>query len=142
MNELIKKWESFKPQAYKCQAGVWTYGYGSTTKLDGTKVKQGDTITEPDAERLMAIYLDKEVNQYLDKDLPDLKPNQREALQSLLYNWGYPSFRKSKLFKAIKNKDMREIFKQWDIITANGIVSRGLIRRRLDEMTVFFETEL
>lgn len=142
MNALIIKWETFRQQAYKCPAGVWTYGYGSTTKLDGTKVKQGDTITEPEAQRLMAVYLNKEVNQYLDKDFPDLQPNQREALQSLIYNWGYPNFRKSKLFKAIKNKDMGEIFKQWDVITANGIVSRGLIRRRLEEMSLFFDAEL
>lgn len=31
----------------------WTYGYGSTTKLDGTPVKKGDKITPPQALKLI-----------------------------------------------------------------------------------------
>lgn len=139
MNSLIKKWETFRALAYKCPAGVWTYGYGSTTKLDGTKVKQGDVITRPEAERLVALYLEKEVNCHLDKDLPNLKPNQREALQSLLYNWSYADFRKSKLFRAIRDDDFVNIFKEWDIVYAGNVALLGLVRRRIDELSLFFE---
>lgn len=138
MNDLIKKWEGFRPQAYKCQAGVWTCGFGTTIYPNGQRVKAGDTCTMAQAEQWLACYLETEINHYLDRDFPSLKPNQREALQSLLYNWGYPSFRRSKLFKAIKDNNIEQIFRQWDIITANGKPSLGLIRRRLDELQLFF----
>ena len=35
---LIKKFEGCELEAYKCAAGVWTIGYGSTKN-----VKEGDT---------------------------------------------------------------------------------------------------
>lgn len=142
MNDLIKKWEGFSLDAYKCEAGVWTIGFGSTRYSDGSAVKKGDRLNSREAaEQLLAWHLQKEINQYLDKDFPSLKPYEREALQSLLYNWSYSSFKKSKLFKAIKDNDIGEIFNQWDIIKANGKVSRGLIRRRIDELRVFFDVK-
>lgn len=142
MNDLIKKWEGLKLDAYKCEAGVLTIGYGSTHYSDGSPVRRGDRLaTKQAAEQLLAWHLENEINRYLDKDFPNLLPNEREALQSLLYNWGYSDFRKSKLFKALKAKDIGEIYKQWDIITAGGKVSRGLIRRRIDELRVFFAVD-
>lgn len=139
MNDLIVKWEGFKANAYKCPAGVMTIGYGTTIYPDGKRVKAGDTCTKAQAEHWMAAYLETNINHFLDKDLPNLKPNQREALQSLLYNWGYPSFKKSKLFQAIKTNNIAGIYKEWDIITANGVPQLGLIRRRLDELQLFFK---
>lgn len=139
MNDLIKKWEGFRDHAYKCSAGVITIGFGTTRYPNGRGVKMGDTCTKAQAETWLACHLETEINHYLDKDFPKLKPNQREALQSLLYNWGYPSFKRSKLFKAIKDNNIEQIFKQWDIITAAGKPSLGLIRRRLDELQLFFK---
>lgn len=139
MNDLIKKWEGYRDHAYKCQAGVWTIGYGTTRYPNGHAVKMGDTCTLAQAEQWLACYLETEINHYLDRDFPNLKPNQREALQSLLYNWGYQAFKRSKLFKAIKDNNIEQIFRQWDIISANGKPSLGLIRRRLDELQLFFK---
>lgn len=140
MNDLIKKWEGLRLDAYKCEAGVWTIGYGNTFYQDGKKVKAGDRLkNQAAAEQLLAWYLDANINKFLDKDFPNLKPYEREALQSLLYNWGYPNFKSSKLFAAIKNNNIGEIYKQWDIINVNGKPSRGLIRRRIDELKVFFQ---
>lgn len=136
--ELIKQYESYRDKAYLCQAGIATLGYGTTIYPDGKRVKMGDTCTKAQAEAWLKAYMDNEINRYLDKDFPNLKRNQREALQSLLYNWGYPSFRRSKLFKAIQTNNIGEIFKQWDIITAGGKPSLGLIRRRLTELQLFF----
>ena len=55
--DLIKKYEGFRSQAYKCPAGIWTVGYGSTVYADGSKVKKGDTISEQTAEALLIDYL-------------------------------------------------------------------------------------
>lgn len=138
MAHLIEKYEDYRDHAYKCQAGVWTIGIGTTRYPNGQAVKAGDTCTRAQAEMWMAHHLETEVNRYLDKDFPNLKPNQREALQSLLYNWSYGSFKNSKLYGCIKRNDIGGIFRQWDIITANGKPSLGLIRRRIDELKLFF----
>jgi len=44
---LIKKFEGCELEAYKCAAGVWTIGYGSTKN-----VNEGDTITQEEADEL------------------------------------------------------------------------------------------
>lgn len=41
--------ESFSEPAYRDSGGISTYGFGSTRKADGTRVRQGDTITAPKA---------------------------------------------------------------------------------------------
>ena len=51
--ELIKQFEGFESKAYKCSAGVWTIGYGATYYMNGTPVKEGDTIT---LEELSHVY--------------------------------------------------------------------------------------
>ena len=138
MTHLIEKYEGYRDHAYKCQAGVWTIGIGTTRYPNGQAVKPGDTCTRAQAEMWLALHLENEVNHYLDKDFPKLTPNQREALQSLLYNWSYGSFKNSKLYGCIKRNDIAGIFRQWDIINAAGKPSLGLIRRRIDELKLFF----
>ena len=46
--QQIKEFEGFRPNAYKCPAGVWTIGYGHTFG-----VKRGDKVTEEEAEELL-----------------------------------------------------------------------------------------
>ena len=45
---LIKKFEGCELEAYKCAAGVWTIGYGSTKG-----VKEGDNISQEEADKLL-----------------------------------------------------------------------------------------
>lgn len=138
-NDLIKKYEGLRLNAYKCSAGKWTIGYGTTVYPNGRKVQPGDTCTEEQAERYLAYHLEHEVNSYLDKEFPDLPTHKREALQSLLYNWSWYSFRKSLLYTAIKKNNIGQIFRQWDIIHVNGEAALGLIRRRLEELQLWFK---
>ena len=44
--DMVKHFEGFEDTAYLCPANVWTIGYGRTKN-----VKEGDKITEPQAER-------------------------------------------------------------------------------------------
>ena len=46
--DLIKEFEGCKLEAYKCPAGVWTIGYGTTKG-----VKEGMKITQLKAEKLL-----------------------------------------------------------------------------------------
>lgn len=136
MNELIKRYEGYSEKAYKCPAGIWTIGYGNTTWEDGTPVKKGDTITKEKAEALLNNYLIKNVR----PKIADLKLTtyQNEALESLIYNIGWSAFAKSKCYKAIKNKDWGTAFNNWDWISGGGKVLKGLIKRRAEEIALFF----
>ena len=136
MNTLIKKHEGFSENAYKCPAGIWTIGYGNTKWEDGTPVKKGDTITKEKAEALLNHYLINHVRPKI-ADL-QLTEYQYEALESLIYNIGWTAFARSKCYKAIKAKDWGTAFNNWDWISAGGKVLKGLIKRRAEEIALFF----
>lgn len=135
--DLIKKYEGFSEFAYRCPAGVWTIGFGSTFWSDGTPVKEGDTITEQMAEALLNDYLIKNVYPIWSKIPYSLTEKQKEAICSLCYNVGVNSFLNSNLFKAICEKDIAGIFKNWDWIKAGGKVLKGLAKRRSEELFLF-----
>lgn len=137
MNELIKKYEGLSLKPYKCPAGVWTIGYGTTVYPDGTKVKPtDDPISISKADALLLHYV---LNEILPKiqDL-HLTDNQNKALCSLIYNIGWSAFAKSKCYKAIKAKDWETVFKNWDWCKGGGKFLLGLAKRRAEEMALFF----
>jgi len=136
MNELIKKYEGYRIIAYKCPAGVWTIGYGTTVYPNGKKVKEGDEITDGVAEVYINYYLSKlKLPEYLSK-------GQREALESLIYNVGEGAYNRSSLKGFIENKDIKGIFKNWDWISANKKPLRGLAKRRAEELYLFMSDEI
>lgn len=137
MNELIKKYEGLSLKPYKCPAGIWTIGYGTTVYPNGNKVKPTDEpITKEMASALLLNYV---INEILPKieDL-HLTDNQNTALVSLIYNIGWSAFAKSKCYKAIKTQDWETVFKNWDWIKGDGKVLKGLVKRRAEEMALFF----
>ena len=134
--EIIKKYEGFSSQAYKCPAGVWTVGWGHT----GRDVYEGVTITEKEASLLLekeVRKLEEEVLFYLDN-----KPttNELDALTSLCYNVGLGAFKKSRLLKRINLKENGELIsKEWiEFNKVNGKVVKGLLRRRAEEICLYF----
>lgn len=62
--DQLKRDEGCRLKAYKCTAGVWTIGYGHTGD-----VKEGDTITQHQADQLLLFDIDKHKKE-LDKALP------------------------------------------------------------------------
>lgn len=126
--DLIKFYEGLKLQAYKCPSGVWTIGWGHTAG-----VKQGDKITEQQAEELftndMKIY-ESHVNRIV--KLP-LNQNQFDALVSFCYNCG-----QGNLQKLVKNRNIEQIGQAIPLYNkANGKVLQGLINRRQKEQKLF-----
>lgn len=133
--DLIKDSEGFREEAYKCPAGKWTIGYGSTFYQDKTPVKEGDTITRDKAEELLYWYCNTQVK-YPKAKLSD---NQKSALCSLIYNIGQSAFDKSKCKKAIERSDWQTAYNEWDWIRANGKLMPSLVIRRQKEKRLFFE---
>jgi GH24 family phage-related lysozyme (muramidase) len=130
---LIKQFEGCHLEAYKCPAGVWTIGYGTTAG-----VKQGDTITQDQAEQMLVREIDRIVERL--RAVPhwnEMSANQQSALISFAYNLG-AGFYGAKGFETI-SKRLRE--KDWRRVPETLLLYRnpgssfepGLKRRRIAE---------
>lgn len=140
MNELIKQFEGCKLTSYKCSAGVWTIGWGNTFYNDGKRVREGETITQNEADYLLQWYCDNHIKvPTMTNILHNGNHNKVWAVQSLIFNIGQTAFDKSKLKIALEKNDIGEIFKEWNYINVGGKASLGLIRRRLAELTLYFK---
>ena len=135
MYELLKEFEGFRGVAYKCPAGQWTIGYGSTMYKDGGMVQPGDTITQEEAEELVEYYCEH----YIKYPKGNFTQDQKEALCSLIYNIGQTNFDRSTLKKRIEAEDWKQAHYEWNRWTrANGRVLPGLVKRREAECKLFF----
>ena len=134
---LIKRFEGLELKAYRCPAGIWTIGYGHT----GSDVREGMTISEEEADRLLASDLEA-----FERDVSRLVrvpigQNRFDALVSFCYNVGEGNFERSTLLRKVNaNPDDRSIadeFKRWN--KAGGKPVKGLTERRLAEALLYFE---
>lgn len=134
--DLIKKYEGFSSQAYKCPAGVWTVGWGHT----GRDINKDTILTREEAELMLkkdVANLQEQIL-FLLNDKPSM--NELDALTSLCYNVGLGAFKKSRLLKRINLKENGELIaKEWiEFNKVNGKVVKGLLRRRAEEICLYF----
>jgi len=139
---LIKHFEGLKEKrgekycAYKCPAGVWTIGWGTTTE-HGNKINP-DTVWSL-AQCNSAFLKDMEKFEADVRRLVTvpLEPWQFDALVSFTYNVGAGNLAKSTLLKRVNAKDPKahEEFIRWN--KANGKVLAGLTRRRKSEALLY-----
>ena len=136
--ELIKQFEGLRLEAYLCPAGIWTIGYGHTS---GVSPNSFITIQEADE------YLHRDVaaiEMQLNKLNLSLRQCQWDAIVSFVFNVGIGNFKASTLLAKIRiNQDDNSIideFLRW--VYANGKVMRGLQKRRLTEMKLYFSDKL
>ena len=133
---LIKRFEGCRLTAYKCPANVWTIGYGHT----GSDVKQGLTITQEQAEKLLKSDLVVHCNNVSKLVKVPLNQNQFDALVSFEYNLGYGNLSRSTLLALINQKKFKEAseeFKKWKY--AGVKVLAGLVKRREAEKELFIK---
>lgn len=136
--DLIKKYEGCQLKSYKCPAGLWTIGFGNTFYEDGSKIKEGDIITQDRAEKLLLNLLPKFANIVNRKVKVIINQNQLDALVSHTWNTGGSDT----LFKLINNKAPEADIRNWfetKYITANGKVLKGLVTRRKTESNLYYE---
>lgn len=143
--ELVKAFEGCRLTAYKCPAGKWTIGYGNTTYLDGSPVKEGDKITQEDAEIMLKATLDNFRGQIIRFIPPMLPSGAVDALTSFVHNCGTGALQKSTLLKKIKAnkldlKGIRGEFLKW--VKAGGKTLPGLVNRRTKEYEMYAEAVL
>ena len=136
----IRKFEGLRLEAYKCPAGVWTIGYGSTFFENGSKVQNGDKITLDRADRLLFDIVMKFEISVRGLVKSKINDNQLGALTSFAFNIGVTNFRKSTLLKKVNanpsDATIRNEFMRWT--KAGGKVLKGLVTRREAEANLYF----
>ena len=138
--DLIKKFEGLRLEAYKCPAGVWTIGYGTTGRAGvGIKPAAGMIITEAEAEW----YLEQAVAKFAAGVeaviTAPVDENEFASMTSLAYNIGLSGFRKSSALRHFNAGDKAKAaaaIKLWN--KAGGKVLTGLVRRREAEVELFW----
>ena len=131
---LIKEFEGCKLVAYKCPAGVWTIGIGSTKG-----VKRGMTITMAQAEQRLKDDI-KPIEQFLNRMGINYTQKQFDALVSFIFNLGIGAFDNSTLRKKIiahaNDEEICDQIVRW--YNAGGKPLLGLKKRRVAEANMFY----
>ena len=130
---LVKNFEGCQLKPYKCPAGVWTVGYGST----GPHVKPGKAISMAEAEALLREDLER-FEKGVASACGEATDNQFAAMVSLAFNVGLGNFLRSTVLR--KHLDGDKIgaalsFALWN--KAAGKVLAGLTRRRAAEAKLY-----
>jgi len=138
---LLKKFEGCVLKAYKCPAGVWTIGFGNTFYEDGTKVKEGDVITQQRADELAKYIVEQFATSIRAMIKQPLNENQFSACVSLAYNIGTGGFKKSSVLRKLNanptDPTIADSFRLWN--KGGGVILKGLVRRREAEIALYFK---
>ena len=133
--DLVKYFEGFEDKAYLCPANVWTIGYGRTRN-----VKEGDIVSEPQAERDLQeelIEFGEQVHRVVDSELTQ---QEFDALTSWTYNLGVGNLQSSTLLKKLNAGDKDSVpseMLRWN--KAAGKVLAGLTKRRQAEADLWLK---
>lgn len=125
----LKQFEGLRLKAYKAvkTERYYTIGYGHY----GSDVMPGTVITEPEAERLLRLDLQK-AEQYVNSLGVCKTQGQYDALVDFSFNCGISALAKSTLLKKIragaKTSDIQAEFRRWN--KSGGKVLGGLTKRR------------
>lgn len=148
--ELIKNSEGLRLNAYKCPAGEWTIGYGCRIRdkynnFVPNSVNISDlpfqTISIQTAETLLLQNI-QEIEKNIKlrfKNINKLNDFQYSAFVSLCYNVGVSgigSGLRNFIENDCNNPKIKDIWMQYNKM--NKLVSNGLIKRRAEELEVYF----
>ena len=139
---IIKEFEGFSATPYKCSAGVWTIGFGSTYYPDGELVQPGDkAVSKEKATELLENHIDNVIVPTLKKNIPTwgaMNANQKAAIVSFAYNLGsnfYGTGGFNTITKALSTTENFAQVPQALLLYVNpgSTFERGLRRRRIAE---------
>jgi lysozyme len=119
--------------SYKDQRGIWTIGYGHTAYI-----RPGMTITQQQAEELLAVDIQTAVRCVNDAVNVPLTQSQFNSLVDFAFNIGETSFRHSTLLREINTGHFPQAIAQFNLWDhCGGVVNAGLLRRRQAEAAEF-----
>lgn len=138
--------EGRRLKAYCDSGGVWTIGYGHTSRAGAPKVVAGMKITAAEADEILSRDLglfEGGVAEALRKAKGEVLQHEFDALVDLAFNIGLGAFRASSLLRAYLAGDKAraaEKFLDWN--KAGGRVLPGLVARRKRERAWFLTGRL
>lgn len=134
--KFIESWEGLFLHTYNDGVGVATIGYGHTTAAGPPQVHYGMTITEAQADEILAADLasvEADVNRLV---RVSLNQNQFDALVSFHFNTG--ALARSNVLKSINSQRFLEVPHDLSLwVHGGGHVMLGLVRRRAAEARLF-----
>lgn len=148
-SEIIEKFEGFRANPYKCAAGVWTIGYGTTYYPNGELVQPWDKpVSKELAEEFLKNHIKNAIVPVLERSVPTwglMNPNQKASIISFAYNLGahfYGNGEFNTITKALSKKE------NWNQVPAAMMLYRnpgssfeaGLKRRREAEGELWKKT--
>lgn len=131
--KIVKDSEGCELTAYRCPAGVWTVGYGST----GPHVHPGLKIALSEAEDLLLDDL-RRFEVAVDEAAPNSTDNQFSAMVCLAFNIGISAFKRSTVLRRHLRNDRKgaaAAFSMW--VKASGKRLPGLVTRRAKEASLY-----
>lgn len=142
--ELIKSFEGYSSTAYDDGVGVWTIGWGTVVKPDGSPVKKGDVTNVTQATQYLQHDLDRFERAVNDAVKVPLTQNQYDALVSFTYNVGISAMRGSTALRRLNAGDYKgaaDALLSWNKGRIKGklTVMNGLTRRRNAERDLFLK---
>lgn len=134
--KFIEHWEGLYLHTYDDGTGVLTIGYGHTTAAGGPPVHAGQTITEDQADSILAADLSKVEDQVNSLVKVPLSQNQFDMIGSWQFNTG--ALAHSAALTKLNNGDYDGcITVMCEYIHGGGRVMQGLVNRRNAEKQLF-----
>lgn len=138
---LIAEFEGCRLKAYRCPAGVWTCGWGSTAG-----VTPATSWTQEQADQRFCDELTSFATQVQAMLTVAPSPAELGALVSLAYNIGLGAFGKSTVLKAHNRGDRAaaaRAFGLWNKARVNSALTElaGLTRRRAAESALYLKED-
>lgn len=136
IDALLKQFEGCKLKAYRCPAGVCTIGYGHTSAAGKPLVNDGMTITQAQANAILAsdlVKFEQAVTALLKQPVTQ---NQFDTLVDFAYNAGVGALRSSTLLKKVNAAQFDDVPAELMKWTKGGPEKKslpGLVRRRQAE---------
>jgi len=143
--QITESSEGLRLVAYRDCVGVWTIGYGHTSKAGAPKVYPRQIISANDADQILSRDLstfEQGVESMLGST-KGVKQHEFDALVDLAYNIGLGALRSSSLLRAYRygNKALAaEKFMDWT--RGGGKILPGLVTRRRKDQAWFVDGRL
>jgi len=138
--------EGKRLHAYRDCVGVWTIGYGHTSRAGAPHVSPGLRISDAEADEILSRDLgafERGVAVALVKAKGEILQREFDALVDLAFNIGLGAFRSSSLLRAYLAGDKQRAAEKFlDWTKAGGRVVHGLVARRKRERAWFLTGRL
>ncbi|MFO1034559.1 MAG: lysozyme [Hyphomicrobiales bacterium] len=135
---LIKASEGFRAMAYRDAVGVWTVGYGHTSRAGAPQVTPGLRVSEAEASDILHRDVDQFATGVARLVRVSLSDQQFSALVSFAYNVGLGAFAGSGVLNAVNAADFAAVPRKLNAwVKAGGRVLPGLVKRRAAEAALF-----